>query len=184
VVESHGGTLRVDDTREAGTAITVSLPDTAVQGSAPVLVTEASVKQVALRVLIVDDERELLDAMCESLGALGHSIVGVTSAASALEQLDCASFDLILSDLRMPGMDGAEFYESACEMRPALRDRFVFMTGDSMTSRAMRFLDRVGSPHIDKPFDMESVRAMVAAFEPIEQQARSQAEVLSPRVST
>jgi CheY-like chemotaxis protein len=107
-------------------------------------------------------------------------VVGVASAASALERLKSASFDLVLSDLRMPGMDGPAFYQSACKMEPSLGDRFVFITGDSMTDRATQFLDRVGAPHVNKPFDKESLRALVAAFEPIGHGARPPTETSSP----
>jgi len=179
VMESHGGTLRVADSRGTGTAITMSLPEVIDQERGPAPVPETQAQRPALRVLVVDDESELLDAMCESLQKLGHSIAGVTSGTSALERLKSETFDLILSDLRMPGMDGPELYESACALIPRLRHRFVFITGDSLTDRATRFLDRVGLPHVDKPFDLETVRAVVGAFEPIDHEARPDNEMPS-----
>lgn len=172
VVDSHGGTLTLDDKRETGTTITMSLPEARDQEREPAPVSETPVQGPALRVLLVDDESELLDVMCESLGKLGHSIVGVTSGKSALERLKSEIFDLVLSDLRMPGMDGPELYESACELNPGLRHRFVFITGDSLTGRVARFLDRVGLPHVDKPFDMETVRTVVDAFDPVDYDTR------------
>ena len=172
VVESHGGTLRVDESRETGATITMSLPKVDGRDRERAPEPETPVPRSSLRILVVDDENELLDAMCESLGNLGHFTEGVTSGAAALERLKSEPFDLVLSDLRMPGMDGPELYESTCRSIPQLRHRFVFITGDTLTDSVTRFLDGVGLPHVDKPFDMETVRAVVGTFDPIEREAR------------
>jgi len=173
VVESHEGTLTVDESRETGTTITMNLPEAGDRERPCAPGSQRSVPRSPLRILVVDDESEMLDAICESLAKLGHSTEGVTSGVAALERLKAEPFDLVISDLRMPGMDGPELYEAARELAPRLSHRFVFITGDSLTDRVTRFLDRVGLPHVDKPFDMETVRAVVGTFDPIEHQVRA-----------
>jgi signal transduction histidine kinase/CheY-like chemotaxis protein len=179
VVESHGGTLKVDDSSETGTTITVTLPEAADRESVPSVVPDGALPSPPLRVLVVDDESELLDAVCESLGKLGHSAVGVTSGESALKRLRSEAFDLVLSDLRMPGMDGPELYESACRLVPQLQHRFVFITGDSLTNRVTRFLERVGLPQVNKPFDTAAIRSVIAAYEPIDRETGTETGIPS-----
>ena len=172
VVEGHGGTLRVDDSAHTGTVITLSLPEAREHDQELALESDMPTELVSLRVLMVDDEIELLDAMVESLGKFGHSVVGVTSGVSALERLKSENFDVVLSDLRMRGMDGPKFYKLACELQPRMRDRFVFITGDALTDRVLQFLDRVALPQVNKPFDIETVRAVIRSFERIDHEPR------------
>ena len=113
--------------------------------------------------------------MCETLEKLGHTVEGASSGARARALIDAEPFDLVLSDLRMPGMDGPELYETACARRPHLRDRFVFVTGDALTEKVARFLEEVKLPHLTKPFDMDRVRTVVSEFAPIEPTLRTAA---------
>jgi DNA-binding NtrC family response regulator len=135
---------------------------------------------ITVSLLMVDDEVELLDAMTEYLEKLGHCAVGVSSGASALERLRSETFDVVLSDLRMQGMDGPELYRLACELQPRMRHRFVFITGDALADRVVRFLDGVELPQVNKPFDLETVRAVLRTFEPVDREVRPKAESLSP----
>ena len=65
------------------------------------------------RILVVDDEVELMNALCESLADAGYETAGATSGAQGLAALDKQDFDLLLSDLMMPGMDGIELLRKA-----------------------------------------------------------------------
>ena len=60
------------------------------------------------RLLVVDDEVELMNALCDILGAHGFDVRGVTNGADALDGLRGRPFDLLLTDLMMPGMDGIQ----------------------------------------------------------------------------
>src|SRR5579884_1046205 len=72
-------------------------------------------KQMQGRLLIVDDETELNAALCETLAREGYETVGINSGQLALEALQARDFDVMLTDLMMPGMDGIELLRRGIE---------------------------------------------------------------------
>jgi CheY-like chemotaxis protein len=67
----------------------------------------------------------------------------------------------VLCDLAMPVESGADLYAYARAHYPALAQRFVFMTGGAFTQKAVNFLEDSQRPHIDKPFELDRLRALV-----------------------
>jgi DNA-binding NtrC family response regulator len=114
-----------------------------------------------LRILVVDDETSLLDSIVEQLTRLGHSVNGCSSAELAFELVMNEAFDVVVTDIRMPGIDGPTFYEKVIIKRPLLRDRFIFITGDSLNQRASRFIDGKIAPCIKKPFKIAELNRTI-----------------------
>lgn len=112
-------------------------------------------------ILILDDERSLAELLGEMLELLGHSVSLCCSAEQALEVLSRRRFDLVLSDYRMPGMDGQQFYQVARERYSYLTNRIAFLTGDVVTEETQEFLGSIGTPHLSKPFQLSSVEQLV-----------------------
>ena len=79
----------------------------------------------------------------------------------ALEMLQRESFDLIISDTKMPAMDGETFYDELQRTFPRLRDRIIFLTGDVLSREKREFLERTGAPYLTKPCDLEEIRRTV-----------------------
>jgi CheY-like chemotaxis protein len=104
-----------------------------------------------MRVLLVDDEVALARALAQELGAL-HQIVLALGAEQALERLAEARYDVVLCDLKMPGMTGDQLYEEVARTNPAQAKRFVFMTGVGFGADVERFLALSGRPLLEKPF--------------------------------
>ena len=71
------------------------------------------------------------------------------------------SYDMILSDTKMPKLDGEHFYAEIERRFPRLRRRIVFVTGDILSREKREFLQRIGAPHLLKPFDLREVRQLV-----------------------
>ncbi len=91
------------------------------------------------------------------------------AAADALELLDRQEFDLIISDFRMPGINGRQFYELVAQKNRRWRAGIIFLTGDVVNEETLAFLKSIGNPHIAKPFNLTNVKAIVAggdAFQP------------------
>ena len=75
--------------------------------------------------------------------------------------LERGGYDLILSDTKMPALDGERFYGELVNRFPALRNRIIFLTGDVMSREKRGFLDATGAPSLFKPFTPEEVRRLV-----------------------
>jgi PAS domain S-box-containing protein len=114
------------------------------------------------RILILDDETSISELLAEMLSLLGYAPVKSNNPREALELIQKQPFDLILSDFRMPGMNGQEFYEQAISQKPDLSRRIIFLTGDVVTEETKKFLERVGNPHLAKPFQLASVQQIIA----------------------
>jgi PAS domain S-box-containing protein len=114
------------------------------------------------RVLVVDDEKAIAELLAELLSILGYTPTVTHSAPEALEQLATRSFDVILSDFRMPGMDGREFYQEATRRNPGLAQRIIFLTGDVVNEETRAFVEAIGAPFIGKPFHLEKVEQAIA----------------------
>ena len=115
-----------------------------------------------MRVLVIDDEPVIRDLVETTLGKAGHLVDVRNDAKAALDLIDDTNYDLMLVDIKMPGMDGEEFYRLLSGMSPTLADRVVFMTGDTVSQRTRKFLDWADRPVIEKPFDIDTLESLVA----------------------
>jgi signal transduction histidine kinase len=102
------------------------------------------------RLLIVDDEEALMTALCKTLKAEGYATTGFTSAAAALVQLREQPFDLLLTDLMMPEMDGIALLRAAQVVDPDLAG--IVMTGHGTIDTAVQALCGGASDYVLKPF--------------------------------
>ena len=116
------------------------------------------------RLLVVDDEADLAALMRDLLESAGYDVATAESGAIALELLDTARFDAIVSDLRMPDMDGAGLWREVSARHPELAGRMLFVTGDTLSPNARQFLKDSKGLSLDKPFSKADLLAKVAAL--------------------
>ena len=107
-----------------------------------------------VRVLVVEDEPSLARAFGDELGRL-HQVTVVSGAMDALAAIERQSFDVILCDLRMPGMSGEALYTRVAQIDSAHARRFIFMTGVGFGADVERFLAAAGRPVLEKPFSAD-----------------------------
>jgi len=112
------------------------------------------------RLLIVDDEVELMDALCETLAGAGYDTVGATGAADGLAELGKAEFDVLLSDLMMPGMDGIQLLRQALEIDPDLVG--IIMTGQGSIPTAVEAMKTGAFDYLLKPFNLQAILPVLA----------------------
>jgi PAS domain S-box-containing protein len=161
VIEAHGGRLELLD-GDRGAAFRISLP--AVEGSR----VEAGASRLPVTApgrgaaLVIDDEPEIADMLAELLRRQGYQVSTAESGREGRAQLEAGRFDIVLSDLRMPDMDGPALFEWMARDRPDLTSRLGFVTGDTLGPAASTFLARAGRPYLEKPFTPSAVRAFVA----------------------
>jgi two-component system NtrC family sensor kinase len=160
IIKEHGGTISVASALGQGTTFTIELP--VVSGPArraeaprpPALTAPPS------RILVVDDESAIRELLQDAFEGRGHSVRAVDSGLSALEALHGGQYDLIVSDLKMPEMDGQELYARLTADSPHLLSRLVFISGDTMSAETRAFLERVGRPYLLKPFTVQDMVEM------------------------
>jgi DNA-binding NtrC family response regulator len=107
------------------------------------------------RLLVVDDEVELMKALCDSLGEEGFRVKGTSEPAAALDELRRSDFDLLLSDLMMPGMDGIALLREALGIDPNLIG--IIMTGHGTVQTAVEAMKVGAFDYILKPFKLQSI---------------------------
>jgi len=154
IVVSHGGTISLADST-AGATFRVDLPVGAAPDTPPADAAPAPVAGPC-SILVVDDEAAVADVLAEILRDDGHRVEVTGDGWAALARIEAGGFDLVISDLRMPGLDGPGLYAEATRRRPGLR--FVFITGDTMTARTQDFLEDARVPYLGKPFSLDDVR--------------------------
>ncbi|GAC1601200.1 MAG: hypothetical protein NVS4B10_13120 [Myxococcales bacterium] len=162
IVSEMGGELSVSSAPGRGSNFRVVLPvATGVPRAAAPRLTQAAQATPRARLLVVDDEVGVGNAIRRALSA-EHDVVPVTSARAALEMLDRGErFDAMLCDLMMPEMSGMELHAELERTHPALAQALIVMTGGVFTPAAQQFLDRVQNQRVEKPFDVQSLRAVI-----------------------
>jgi two-component system NtrC family sensor kinase len=155
LVKEHGGRIWLRSEGE-GTSFYVELPVTVRTDPAPAE-TSASAN-VSLdpfkgaRVLVVEDEPALALAVAEALVDAGFVVDRAGDGEEGLSRLAEQSYELIVCDLKMPRIDGVQFYRAMAAATPALARRVIFVTGDVAGTDAERFLDETGCRWLSKPF--------------------------------
>jgi two-component system NtrC family sensor kinase len=160
IVREHGGRIMLSTEEGRGSTFTVQLP-LAAQPAPPPPELGTGPASRRLRVLVVDDEPHILHYMRATLEAWGHTPIVAMDGDEALVLGSEESFDLIISDLRMPGLGGREFYEELARRRPALADRIIFSTGDTVRGDTLAFLESLGRPYLHKPFSLSELRRLL-----------------------
>jgi PAS domain S-box-containing protein len=162
IVESHGGTLGVACPNEGGAIFTIVLPvRNAEAGDAPAA-REPGPSPRRRSVLVVDDEAGIRESLAEILCGARHRVVTASSGREALERMAVEYYDVILTDVRMPDLDGRALYAQIEQRWPRRAAQVVFITGDTLASELREFVRNSGRLVIEKPFLPSEVRRIVA----------------------
>jgi PAS domain S-box-containing protein len=164
IVKEHEGRIGVRSHAGEGATFLVDLPirqdaaepqEAAVRQSAPGPVA-------GKHILVVDDEETILDLLESVLEISGHHVERAQNGRQALEKVQRDDFDIIISDVKMPDMGGQKLYECIAELKPHLRRRVVFSTGDTVNPITQELFQRTGNHFLAKPFRLEEVDAIIA----------------------
>jgi len=113
------------------------------------------------RVLLVDDEPQAAAAMVAVLER-DHEVLSLADPADAVARIAAgARFDVVLYDLTMRGMNGAEVFARVCALSTRQAARIVFLGGGTMPLALAEFLSRVSNPCLQRPLDLQVLRALV-----------------------
>jgi two-component system NtrC family sensor kinase len=162
IVEAHGGQLTVDCPADGGAVFSIALPVSIVETSCAGTSAPAKSKAGRRTILVVDDEREIRETLAQILAGEQHRVVTAVSGREALERMATDHFDVILTDVRMPDLDGRALYQEIERRWPRLAGRVVFVTGDTLSVALQDFVSTSGRRVIEKPFLPSDVRRVIA----------------------
>lgn len=200
IVREHGGHISVDSTPGAGASFLIELP----AGVSESLLTSAPAAELrptlvrrespsakapeparektphrSARVLVVEDEPTVARLIADVLEDEGHVVEVLLDGREALVRASLRHFDLVICDMKMPGLDGQQFFKTLQRSSPLLHRKFLFVTGDVLSATTRDFLERYCLAHVAKPFRVEEltdqVRGMLGAMhqEPQEPAAKT-----------
>ena len=188
VVREHGGQVSVSSPPGGGTIFSVELPAAAassleMERSSPAVDSRRSPPDPApagqgnlpdeelyppprsshrgTRVLVVEDEPTVARLIADVLEDEGLRVDTLLDGREALDRAAREPYQLVICDMKMPGLDGQNFFQSLARTRSSLQDRFLFVTGDVIAQQTHEFLKRNRLPHVAKPFRVEELTEKV-----------------------
>jgi CheY-like chemotaxis protein len=112
-------------------------------------------------ILVVEDEHNLRELIAHILLLDDHEVDTARDGVEALYRIERRSYDLIISDLQMPNLDGPGLYEVLRKRFGEALPRVIFITGHSDSDQFVPFLAETGDPVITKPFSVDDLRTLV-----------------------
>jgi len=112
-------------------------------------------------VLVVEDEPGIARICVRTLTAEGFQVDIAVNGEIGLDMWRKKNYDLCLSDIRTPHMNGIELYRQLAGENPEAVKKFIFTTGDVLSGNVKEFLEASGRPYLPKPFIPDDLRAIV-----------------------
>jgi signal transduction histidine kinase/CheY-like chemotaxis protein len=171
IVHEHGGEVSVGTRPGGGAVFTVELPSANSSSSEvrPYLIPSAGLQEPVAehnargsRILVVEDEPTVAQLIADVLSEEGHFVDTVLDSRDGLDLARTHAYDLIICDLRMPHLDGRDFYRQLTTEESPLERKLIFVTGDTVAPRTIDFLQKCGLPYVAKPFLVEELKSAVA----------------------
>ena len=113
------------------------------------------------RILLVDDDPMITELVVDMLGIEGYDVDTATNGIEALQKLERQRYDLIITDLHMPKLDGSGFYRELAQRKVHSLKRIIFLTGTTGASDEHRFVQESGVPVLLKPFNVSELIELV-----------------------
>lgn len=162
IVEEHGGTITLDESVDAGACFVISVP-VAEARVFPVDVPSgprrpSSDAGAGKSVLVVDDDTYVCDVVARVLQNHDYDTEVANDGEQAIRMLGKRSYDLLVTDVRMPGdYDGIDLHDRLIARDPEANRRMVFMTGNLLDGRTMERLQELHVCCVEKPFDIHAL---------------------------
>lgn len=166
IMQAHGGSIGLDASYQEGAKFVVGIPVESVEPKSPSTFTprEETALDVSRRILLVDDEEQILECTRILLENQSFQVTTAENGEKARNMLDLGKFDVIITDLRMPGdIDGKALYHLILKEKPDLAPKMIFITGDTLDAETESFLEKIPNRCVKKPFTGEELLNSIAA---------------------
>ncbi len=153
IITEHGGTIRVRNTAPRGAAFTIELPVLLPERSRVTPLEGSVAASKGARILIVDDDESVLEAVGETLRGKDYAVRTAPSPERARQLLSLETFDVLLADLDLlQGRNGCVLFDWICADRPALAQRVIVMSSAADTPERLESVRQSGCRVLQKPF--------------------------------
>jgi len=154
IVKTHNGNIYARNNDGGGATFVIEFPIAIADGATPENPSE-EVAPAALsirNILVIEDEAPIRDLICEILRGEGYAVESASAGDQGLLRLQEKDYDLVLCDMRMPGLNGQGVYNQTKQFKPHVAERFIFVTGDIVSEETQSFLEGTGCSYMTKPF--------------------------------
>lgn len=127
----------------------------------PTIGAPSPAPNVDARILLVDDDPMITELIIDMLSLDGYNVDTAPNGIAALAKIEGRRYDLILTDLHMPEMDGAGLYRELAKRQTHPPQKIIFLTGTAGTSEAHRLAQETGLPMLRKPFNLVELLELV-----------------------
>jgi len=163
ILEEHGGKIWVDKSYSDGARMVVDLPvSSAVLNDITAESEQPRTTQGRVgKILLVDDEAAIRDVVRKLLQRTGHSVDTARDGQVALRMLRQRHYDCVVTDVKMPGVDGTALHQAIRESDPRLASTFIFISGDTVSPETREYLSEAERPYLAKPFKLEDLESLL-----------------------
>lgn len=158
IINEHAGHIWAESQLGQGTTFFVEIPWIRTKPDDDESVAENNGRPAATisgTILIIDDETGLRQVIARALRQEQYQVDTVDDGQAGWQKLQTNDYDLILCDVRMPGLSGPEFYWRIQAEKPHLLNRLFFITGDTVSQSTQQFLQAQKVPYLVKPFELD-----------------------------
>ena len=165
IIQNHNGKIYADSIEGEKTTFTIELPVKKDKSVKPKEYSEEKPEQTITgkRILLIDDDQIIRELM-EIILKKDHRVESVNSGEIAIQKIKEINYDLIITDLRMPKVDGFKLYQWIKENKPGEEKKIIFITGDTYENKTKEFLKVTQNLFIAKPFKISDFENIVKKF--------------------
>lgn len=159
IISAHNGTVAVSSEVDSGTTFVISLPVGFGVSADAETALPVQPPSPQLRILIVDDDPDVAAAFSDILSAQGHLVEISATSRAAVQLIETGSYEVVMTDMRMPDLDGPALYHEVVARCPQMARSFLFITGDTFSAENSRFLNGTGAVYLSKPCTFDEIES-------------------------
>jgi two-component system NtrC family sensor kinase len=168
MIKEHGGNIYARSSIGKGSTFVIELPIISKLqediSPAPAITPESIQFENLVRgkrILVVDDEKYILEFFVEVFHSFPMQVDTARNGRAAMQKMQVADYDLIITDFKMPQMSGRELFDWIKQNRPNLANHIIFVTGDTVSIDTRTFFEKNHSRYLAKPFKIEEVKEVI-----------------------